>query len=200
VIEGSNEWLPAVVAALLGLLGVGVGVFLSTLFELWRRALDAQAAARLIRMESVENRVKVLGRAPPGFLRSAAWEAHASKIISLLTEMEASRIAQSYAELSRIGLVIELETRTGRTPDGDKGLWSWVEREKANGKVLRSIEGAKPRHLIGRLLRPINVASTEEIKREYGLSDDAPVGDQAPSSGGERSDGQEDAPVSVGRD
>jgi hypothetical protein len=192
VIESSNEWVPALVAAGVGLLGVGVGVCLATLFELWRRALDAQAAARLIRMESVENRVKVLERAPPAFLRSEAWDTNAPKIISLLKEMEASRIAESYAELSRIGLLIELEARTTRTAEGDRRLSIWVERAQANGKVLRAIESAKPRHLMWKLVKPINVASPEEIREEYGLADKSYPGlaspIKAPGNGSEQGD------------
>jgi hypothetical protein len=166
--EANEVWL----AGVFGLVAVAVGFVLSLMAALWQRVLDGQAAARLIRVESIANRTKIIERAPPSYLTKHAWETHAAKIVPFLEELELMRIGQSYNEMARIGLLIEIEARSGKTDRGRRRIIEWVEREKKNGALLRNkIERAKPWNLFPKLLWPRRVATSKEIRDAYGLGD-----------------------------
>jgi len=146
--------------------GIVVGFVLSSALQLWQRALDAQGAARLIRMETVSNRVKVQEGAPSGHLTTSDWQVHAPKIVQFLSEMEMSRVSQSYSELTGLGLMLDIEAR-GRSERGGQRVREWVENTQRLGKMLRRIEDTAPWVLALAFLRPLNVATLEEIRKEY---------------------------------
>jgi hypothetical protein len=161
-----DAWLPVVS----GLGGVVVGAVLISLFELWRKALDGQAAARLMRTETVANRLKVNNRAPSSHLRTHAWDTYAIKMVPFLEDLELHQIAETYAELSRIGLLLDIEARSGSTQRGEEQVQGWLDRARGDAQMLRNrIEQAKPWSLLPKLLWPRKPASSEEIARAYGL-------------------------------
>ena len=160
-------------AGVFGMAAAGLGVTLSLLTGLWLRVLDGQAAARLIRVESIANRVKITERAPSSHLSKHAWETHAAKIVPFLEELELMGIGESYNEMSRIGLMIEIEAAKGKSDVGDRKITEWVNDEKKNGSLLRNkIERAKPWTLLPKLLWPRKVATPDEIREAYDLPDD----------------------------
>ena len=164
-------------AGIFGLVAAGVGVILSLLTGLWQRVLDGQAAARLIRIESIANRTKITERAPSSHLSKHAWETHAVKIVPFLEELQLMRIGESYSEMSRIGLMIEIEARSGKSDVGDARITAWVDHEQENGSLLRNnIERAKPWNLLPKLLWPRKVATPDEIREAYDLGDDPSEG------------------------
>ena len=172
IVKGDPQWPILLVT----LLSVSLGVALTFFVSVWQRVLDGQAAARLIRAESIANRARVLERAPPDHLSTAAWETHGMKVVPFLGELHLMRIGESYAELARIGLLIEIEARRGESELGDDRIATWVEHEKENGRILRHyVEAARPWKLAPMLLWPRRVATPEEIAQAYSLDGEIPT-------------------------
>ncbi len=158
-----------------GLVGGILGFLLASSFQIWQRVLDGQAAARLIRVESIANRTRIMERAPQDHLNRQAWASKGSKIVPFLDELDLMRIGESYAEMARIGLLIEIEARRGESENGDNRIADWVGKEQENGRVLRHrIEQAKPWTLAPKLLWPRKVATPEELRTAYGLDEEQP--------------------------
>lgn len=168
-----EQWLPAI----FGLAGVTLGVVLGSAFELWRRALDGQAAARVLRMETIANRTKVeillQGkpiRTPP---ESSAWQELRTQVAPFLDELRLSRLAQSYNDMQDIGL-----HKPDRmhfyilVPQDKKWVSEWFERFEGQTPWLRSIEASNPWRLVWRLLWGQRIATQDEIREEFGIADE----------------------------
>jgi hypothetical protein len=153
--------------AIFGVVGVILGVILGSAFELWKRALEGQAAARVIRIETIENRVAVAkaltSHARLMSTQNSAWRDHRLALVPFLTELQFGRIAQAYAGLSQIE-----EAEHSRSDDQ---LADWMNLARDNGRVLRRVEAANPWTLALDLIRKRRVATEEEIVREFGLAE-----------------------------
>lgn len=165
-----DMWLPAV----FGLVGVTLGVGLGSAFELWRRALDGQAAARVLRTETLANRTKVeilLDEKPIRSLpESSAWQDLRLQVAPFLDELKLMRFAQSYDELRDFGLARPKGAQFYVLVSQDKKWVSeWFDRMRDQARWLRSIEESNPWKLVWRLLRGWRVATMDEISIEYGV-------------------------------
>ncbi len=95
--------------ALIGLFtlgGVILGATLASAFELWRRALDAQSAARIIRMEAFENRVKIRmfldAKTQDVAVQDTAWVQHRITLAPVLSDEELMELYRDYAALGQL--------------------------------------------------------------------------------------------------
>lgn len=162
--------------ALSGLVGVFIGaflaLFLAVAFELWRKTVEGQSAARLIRIETIENRVNVERAIKVGFrgeqVARVAWDDYRLAVTPFLSELEIMRLAWSY------GLVDKINNRwlpvlksSGRHP-----LGGWTARVRENARILRQVEAATPLVLVVGLVRGRRTASEDEIAEAYGLTRD----------------------------
>lgn len=181
VIKGESQWPILLITLFVGFGGVTLGAVLSGGFELWRRALNGQSAARLIRVETIENRLRadklLLGAAVTGAYETSAWQAMRLEIAPFLSELELARLAESYAKLEDMRtLTDEPSPRLFMLkPDGKQFYVDWMLRTKEVGKVLRRVEGTAPSQLGYGLIKRKRVATIEEIETEFGLSATDPV-------------------------
>ena len=166
-------WLPAV----FGLAGVTLGVGLGSAFELWRRALDGQAAARVLRAETLGNRTKVEilldGKPIRSHPESLAWQELRLQVAPFLDELRLMRIAQSYDELRDFGLARPEGAHFYiLVPQDKKWVGEWFERMREQARWLRDIEQSNPWQLVRRLLWGWRAATKDEISIEYGVSEE----------------------------
>ena len=156
--------------ALFGLLGVFVGAFLAGAFELWRRTVEGQSAARLIRIETIENRVNVERALKVGFrgeqVARVAWDDYRFAITPFISELEIMQLAQSYSLVGKINdRWFPVLKSGGRQPLGD-----WIGRVREDARILHHVETASPLVLLIRLVRGRRTASEDEIAKAYGLT------------------------------
>ena len=188
-------WIPAV----FGLFGVALGVGLGGALELWRRALDGRAAARVLRAETLGNRAKVdllLDEKPiRNQPESSAWQELRLQVAPFLDELELMRIAQSYDELRDFGLARPEGTQFYVLVSQDKKwVGEWLDRMQEQARWLRGIERSKPWTLVWRLLWGWRVATKDEISIEYGISEEefeAQKARRPANSAADESDSQE---------
>ena len=161
-----DTWL----AAVFGLAGVLLGALLASVFELWRRALDGQAAARVIRVETMSNRVElqyIVDGAPLlPLLNADAWQAHRLTLAWFLSELQLIQLANLYADMSKVGQVLEEKPReTGLHLSHNDAQWirRWLKEARQMGATLRGVERGNPLRLALSLLRRRRVATDEEI-------------------------------------
>lgn len=176
IIERSFDWTPVVVA-LASLGGVILGAALAAGLELYRRALDAQSAARLIRIETIDNRAKAeeLAAERPirSRLESAAWRELRLVVAPFLDEVQLIKLAQSYAEARDLQLIPIPSTGHLTLDQRDKLLIErWLVRMQDQARRLREIEARNPWLLATRLVRRRRVATQEEIRAAYGITDE----------------------------
>jgi hypothetical protein len=165
-------WIPAVSS----LVGVLVGALLASYFELWRRALDGQAAARLIRVETLENRTraeKLIQQSRPGLaFAQSAWTQYRLIVAPLLGEIELSKLGQSYAALGELEAEMQRyvsEQRAPLPPEALQSMALWLGEVEKNARTLRKVEEASPQGLVIRLVRRRRVATEDEVREAFGL-------------------------------
>lgn len=175
--------MAAWLAAVFGLVGVVLGAILASLFELWRRALEGQAAARAIRVETLGHRSiiqTVLDEHIPlrpfvkERLRTSAWDRYSLSALPFLTEEEYAGIAWSYHQLGIIVGILDTDWMKAEeqsvpfpTPRAQKIVWQWLEAADKNGKILRRVEATNSWFLAFRLLQPQRVSTPEQIQDYY---------------------------------
>jgi len=157
--------------------GVLIGAVLALVIEVWKRVLDGQAAARVIRVEMVENRVIATGYLQhgtvvdgTGVFDATAWNAYRLVMAPLLTEMQLADISACYARQDRI--MQEMLSRHA-TP---KPVQDWVASSMAVGKNLRAIEGGSRTRLLLAQFFGKRTATKDDIERNFGLTTDRTTG------------------------
>jgi len=155
---------------LVGFGGVLVGGALAGFLELWRRGLDGQAAARLIRIETVENRVNVERAVKYGHrgerVARHAWNDYRLAVTPFLDELQIMQIAESYSLVDKVNeRWFEALKTGGRTP-----LNKWVDRLREDGRILRGVEIQSSLKLALRLLKGRRTATSDEIATAYGAT------------------------------
>ncbi|MBI4301737.1 MAG: hypothetical protein HY664_03940 [Chloroflexi bacterium] len=176
--------------AIFGLVGVILGAVLASMFELWRRVLDGQAAARVIRMETADNRYRIELVLNKNFhwenLKTSAWETYRLIVAPFLEELEFHNLNRSYS-LDQIPRMLSADEKNARmqqisfpTSKTRKQLEDWLEQTRGLGKRLRRIEATNPWRLVVTLLTSRKVATEEEIRKEFRLEENEQKTDEVP--------------------
>ena len=162
--------------ALYGLVGVFTGAFLAAFltaaFELWRRTVEGKSAARLIRIETIENTVNVERALKVGVrgeqVARVAWDDYRFAVTPFLSELEIMRLAESYSLVGKINdRWLPALKSSGRHSLGD-----WIARVREYARILRQVEATAPLALVVQLVRGRRTASEDEIAEAYGLTRD----------------------------
>lgn len=166
--------------AIFGVVGVVLGALLASAFELWKRALDGQAAARIIRLEIMDNKVKARDVVDVGFyggpFEMSGWREHRLVVALFLDESDLVRLARSYTWLPGASRVIRVLDEASSQSSSlheptllkddlmKKAIDKWVAQTGNIEQVLRKIESANPFLLASRLLcrRPVATENDTE--------------------------------------
>jgi hypothetical protein len=158
------------IVALSTLGGVVVGSALTALFQLWRRVLDAQSAARVIRMETAENRAKVglalrgLKGDPP---QDAAWLELRITLAPVLGEEELSDLYRDCSLVGQSRLLLDDLGKPGRAgAQANQHFRDWHKALRERAKLLRTIECSSRWKLLWRLLFPKKLDPTSMVSEE----------------------------------
>ena len=116
------------VVGIFTLLGVLLGGTLTALFEIWRRALDARSAARVVRMETIENRASALATLEEARLEyrleDSAWLTHRLAVAQILDGQTFSALHHAYGF---IGVAQHEMRELGRARRGEETLRHWAD-------------------------------------------------------------------------
>lgn len=178
------------IVALSTLGGVVLGGMLTAVFELWRRVLDAQSAARVIRMETAENRAKMAlalqGKTgdPP---QDAAWLQHRITLAPVLGEEELSDLYRDYSVIGQTLLFLRHLHESGEaSPRANLHFRQWHKALCERAELLRTIECSSRCKLLWRLLFPKKLDPTamasEEGEEDGSKRRDAKDGKENPGS------------------
>lgn len=146
-------WIPAVSS----LVGVLIGALLASCFELWRRALDGQAAARLIRFEMLANSNRVdtfLGNIAVFVeLPDNAWSALGLTVSSLLSDRDLMELVVAYSGVQYANQRMQSASESKHITDADaRWLKDWATLLDKRTNVVARIEDSRRLSLVLRLL------------------------------------------------
>ena len=159
------------IVALSTLGGVVVGSTLTALFALWRRVLDAQSAARIIRMELRENRTKVAlalrGKIGDLYPQDAAWLQHRITLAPVLGEEELSDLYRDCSLVGQSRLLLDELGKPGRAgARANEHFRDWHKALCERAELLRTIECSSRWKLLWRLLFPKKLDPTAMVSEE----------------------------------
>jgi hypothetical protein len=178
-----------VIAAGIGgaFLGAIVGALLASGFELWRRGLDAQSAARIIRLETIENlaavQVALEGLRPPE-LSNAAWIQHRLTLAPVLNRDDLAGLHHKYRFVNTAQQMLE---QLGQSPDSNRTtLEHWSNDLKSEIAMLSTIERLRKGRLIWRLIfGPPTIPTSEDTTTQCELEGESTAqSDQASATTG----------------
>jgi hypothetical protein len=153
--------------------GVILGAVLSSMFELWRRALDGQAAARIIRQELTVNATKVHialeGKTGDMSLLDEAWKAHRLTLAPLLSEIDLTRLYREFTFLPQAKRWIDLLAEPKAEKAARENLRVWQDDLTNRGRELRQIESRSRLGLFLKLLWGHRTATQSELSAALGV-------------------------------
>ncbi|KKL49853.1 hypothetical protein LCGC14_2311370, partial [marine sediment metagenome] len=159
--------------------GVVLGAVLASFFELYRRVLDGQAAASLVKYEMWWNRAQVkellADSAYESELSDEAWKAHALAVAPLLADADASDLVIFYTTVRHAQSRVNESKAKGYVAEKDvEWLRGWREqtllRSHALTDIARSSRLALIWHLVGQPRKPTSLTQAapklEAARRE----------------------------------